>query len=79
MDFKWHPEGKWRLPDREAKLTPQSQDGGKEIEMLSPKQPYRILGVWISLYGSSKEQAIQLHQIKAPWSDKLRSGHIKKQ
>ena len=23
MDFKWHPEGKWRLSDREAKLTPQ--------------------------------------------------------
>ena len=54
MDFKWHLEGKWQLSDREAKLTPQSQDGGKEIEILSPKQSYRILGVWISKDGSSK-------------------------
>ena len=22
MDFKWHPEGKWLLSDREAKFTP---------------------------------------------------------
>ena len=54
MDFKWHPEGKWRLSDRGAKLTPQSQDVGKEIEILSPKQSYRMLGVCISQDGSSK-------------------------
>ena len=54
MDFKWHPEGKCRLSYREAKLTPQSKYGGKEIEILSPKKSPRILGVWISQDGSSK-------------------------
>ena len=28
MDFKWDPEGKWRLSDREATLTLPSQEGG---------------------------------------------------
>ena len=31
MDFKWDPEGKWRLADREATLTLSSQEGGNEI------------------------------------------------
>ena len=54
MDFKRDPEGKWSLSDKEAKLTPPSQDGGKEIERLFPKQSSRILGVWISPDGFSK-------------------------
>ena len=29
IDFKWDPEGKWRLSDKEAALTLLSQDGGK--------------------------------------------------
>ena len=28
MDFKWDPEGKWRLTDREATITLPSQEGG---------------------------------------------------
>ena len=28
MDFKWDPEGKWRLEDREATLTLPSQERG---------------------------------------------------
>ena len=31
MEFKWYPEGKWRLTDKEATLTPPSQKGGSEI------------------------------------------------
>ena len=54
MVFKWQPEEKILLSDREAKLTPPSQDGGKEIERLSPKQSSRILGIWISPDGFSK-------------------------
>ena len=29
MNFKWDPEGKWRLSDREAILALPSQEGGK--------------------------------------------------
>ena len=28
MDFKWDPEGKWRMEDREATLTLPSQERG---------------------------------------------------
>ena len=31
MEFKWDPEGKWQLEDREDILTLPSQEGGKEI------------------------------------------------
>ena len=79
MDFKWDPEGKWRLADREATLTLPPQEGGKEIERLPPKQASRILVVWISPDGSYKEQTRRLHQITASWEDKVRSGHTKKQ
>ena len=37
MDFKWDPEGKWRLTDREATLTLPSQEIGNEIERLPPQ------------------------------------------
>ena len=45
----------------------------------TPNKVSRILGVCISPDGSSKEQTRRLHQIKSSWSDKVRSGHIKKQ
>ena len=79
MYFKWYSEGKWRPAYRGATLTILLQEGGKEIEILSPKQASIILRAWISTYGSSKEQTRQLHQITVSWANKVISGHIKKQ
>ena len=51
LDFNCNPEVKWHLEKNNSHLSLKTQEGDKHIEILTPSQASRILGVWISPKG----------------------------
>ena len=78
LEFRWDPQGQWRLADNPADLLLNTTQGQNIFERIPPSQASRILGLWIDPDRSSYEHTNQIKSITTACPDRVRSGHKRK-